>query len=48
MIFIIFLYSIYDVVENFNCKSDWEKCSEFYIDEIVINYYIYNYRSRFL
>ena len=33
------LYSIHDVVEKFNCKSDLNLCSEFYTDETVINYY---------
>ena len=35
------IYSIHDVIEPFNCKSDLNLCGEFYIDETVLN----NYRS---
>ena len=33
------VYSIHDVVEPFNCKSDLRKCGEFYIEETIL----YNY-----
>ena len=33
------LYSIHDVVEPFNCKSDLRNCGEFYIDETVLENY---------
>ena len=33
------LYTIHNVVEPFNCKSDLNLCGEFYIDETVLNNY---------
>ena len=33
------VYSIHDVVEPFNCKSDLTHCGEFYIDETVLDIY---------
>ena len=33
------IYSIHDVIESFNCKSDLNLCGEFYIDETVLNNY---------
>ena len=33
------LYTIHDVVEPFNCKSDLNLCGEFHIDETVLNNY---------
>ena len=33
------LYSIHDVIEPFNCKSDLRNCGEFYIDETVLENY---------
>ena len=33
------IYSIHDVIEPFNCKSDLRKCGEFYIDETVLHNY---------
>ena len=35
------VYSIHDVVEQFNCKSDLKHCGEFYIDETIL----YNYET---
>ena len=35
------VYSIHDVVEPFNCRSDLRQCGEFYIDETIL----YNYKS---
>ena len=35
------IYSIHDVVEQFNCKSDLRKCGEFYIDKTIL----YNYET---
>ena len=33
------IYTIHDVIEPFNCKTDLRKCGEFYIDEtILFNY----------
>ena len=33
------IYTIHDVIEPFNCKTDLSKCGEFYIDEtILFNY----------
>ena len=33
------IYSIHDIIEPFNCKSDLNLCGEFYIDETVLNNY---------
>ncbi|XP_068723522.1 uncharacterized protein [Montipora capricornis] len=33
------IYTIHDVIEPFNCKSDLNLCVEFYIDETVLNNY---------
>ena len=33
------LYTIHDIIEPFNCKSDLRKCGEFYINETVLNNY---------
>lgn len=33
------IYTIHNVIEPFNCKSDLRKCGEFYIDETVLNNY---------
>ena len=33
------IYSIHDVIEPFNCKSDLNLCGEFYIDETVLDNY---------
>lgn len=33
------IYSIHDVIEPFNCKSDLKLCGEFYIDETVLDKY---------
>ena len=33
------LYTIHNVVEPFNCKSDLRQCGEFYINEIILNNY---------
>ena len=33
------IYSIHDVIEPFNCKSDLNLCGEFYIDKTVLNNY---------
>ena len=33
------VYSIHDVIEPFGCKSDLNKCGEFYIDEVILNNY---------
>ena len=33
------VYSIHDVIEPFNCKSDLRQCGEFYINETILNNY---------